>query len=70
MRQAEQSRREILRVFLARDLLTAITLVAALFISYKLWDAAAETETEAQRTAFFFSRAGIEQRNPATHGHL
>ncbi|HJV50234.1 MAG TPA: CHASE domain-containing protein [Noviherbaspirillum sp.] len=66
MRQAEQRRREILTIFLARDLLTIIALVAALFMTYKLWGAAVETETDAQRTAFFFrvreSNNAIQQR--------
>src|SRR4051794_40720305 len=66
MRQAEQRGREILNIFLARDLLTIIALVAALFITYKLWGSASATATQAQDAAFYFRvrefNNGIQQR--------
>ncbi|HJW54599.1 MAG TPA: CHASE domain-containing protein [Burkholderiaceae bacterium] len=66
MRQAEQRKREILTLFLARDLLTVITLILALFITYKLWNTARETESQTQYTGFYFrvreSNNAIQQR--------
>ncbi|MGE5651729.1 CHASE domain-containing protein [Noviherbaspirillum sp. UKPF54] len=66
MRQDEKRKREILTIFLARDLLTIIALILALFITYKLWNTARETESQTLQTGFNFRvhefNSAIQQR--------
>lgn len=54
MRQAESAAQRALQIFKARELITVLTLLLSLFVTYKAWEAARDGEEKARQIAFDF----------------
>lgn len=66
MRQIEQQKQEALNISIARELLTAITLIVSLLVTYNLWETAMHNTERALETTFEFrvrqANDSIQQR--------